>query len=40
METGDYRVLESGISPGEELVLNGAFHLNNQRKQDMVKGDN
>lgn len=40
METGDSRVLESGIAPGEKLVLNGAFHLNNQRKQDLVKGGN
>jgi cobalt-zinc-cadmium efflux system membrane fusion protein len=39
METGDSRVLESGVSPGEKLVLNGAFHLNNQRRQDLVKGD-
>ena len=39
METGDSRVLEAGVSPGEKLVLDGAFHLNNQRKQDLVKGD-
>ncbi len=40
METGDSRVLESGVAPDEKLVLNGAFHLNNQRKQDLVKGGN
>lgn len=40
METGDSRVLISGISHGEKLVLNGAFNLNNQRKQDLVKGGN
>ncbi|MEO6964317.1 MAG: efflux RND transporter periplasmic adaptor subunit [Acidobacteriaceae bacterium] len=39
METGDSRVLKSGLSPGEKLVLNGAFNLNNQRKQDLVKGE-
>jgi len=40
METGDSRVLERGVAPHEKLVLNGAFHLNNQRKQDLVKGGN
>jgi cobalt-zinc-cadmium efflux system membrane fusion protein len=38
MEAGDSRVLESGVSPGEKLVLNGAFNLNNERKQNLVKG--
>jgi membrane fusion protein, heavy metal efflux system len=38
MENGDYRVLESGVSPGEKIVLDGAFHLNNQRKQNAIKG--
>jgi len=38
MEDGDYRVLESGVSPGEKIVLDGAFHLNNQRKQNAIKG--
>ncbi len=37
-ETGDSRVLESGISAGETIVLDGAFHLNNQRKQNAMKG--
>ena len=37
-ETGEYRVLESGVSPGERIVLDGAFHLNNQRKQNAIKG--
>jgi cobalt-zinc-cadmium efflux system membrane fusion protein len=40
METADSRVLESGISSNEDLVLDGAFHLNNQRKQDMIMGNN
>lgn len=38
MENGDARVLESGVSPGEKIVLDGAFHLNNQRKQNAIKG--
>jgi cobalt-zinc-cadmium efflux system membrane fusion protein len=38
MENGDDRVLESGVSPGEKIVLDGAFHLNNQRKQNAIKG--
>lgn len=38
LENGDDRVLESGISPGEKIVLDGAFHLNNQRKQNAIKG--
>jgi cobalt-zinc-cadmium efflux system membrane fusion protein len=38
LESGDNRVLESGVSPGEKIVLDGAFHLNNQRKQNAIKG--
>lgn len=38
LENGDSRVLESGVSPGEKIVLDGAFHLNNQRKQNAIKG--
>jgi len=38
METGDSRVVESGVGESEKLVLDGAFHLNNKRKQDMLKG--
>lgn len=38
LEDGDRRVLESGVSPGEKIVLDGAFHLNNQRKQNAIKG--
>lgn len=38
LESGDKRVLESGVSPGEKIVLDGAFHLNNQRKQNAIKG--
>ncbi|QNI38393.1 efflux RND transporter periplasmic adaptor subunit [Edaphobacter sp. 4G125] len=38
LENGDDRVLESGVGPGEKIVLDGAFHLNNQRKQNAIKG--
>ena len=38
MESDDNRVLESGVSAGEKIVLDGAFHLNNQRKQNAIKG--
>lgn len=37
-ESNDDRVLESGINPDEKIVLDGAFHLNNQRKQNAIKG--
>jgi cobalt-zinc-cadmium efflux system membrane fusion protein len=37
-ESDDDRILESGINPGEKIVLDGAFHLNNQRKQNAIKG--
>lgn len=37
-EFGEYRVLQSGISNGEKVVLDGAFHLNNQRKQNALQG--
>lgn len=33
MESGDRRVLMSGITKGEHVVLDGAFHLNNERKR-------
>ena len=35
-ESDDRRVLESGVSAGERIVLDGAFHLNNQRKQNAI----
>jgi cobalt-zinc-cadmium efflux system membrane fusion protein len=37
-ESGDDRVLENGLNPDEKIVLDGAFHLNNQRKQNAIKG--
>jgi cobalt-zinc-cadmium efflux system membrane fusion protein len=37
-ESNDERVVVSGVSASELIVLDGAFHLNNQRKQDAIKG--
>ncbi|HEY0264037.1 MAG TPA: efflux RND transporter periplasmic adaptor subunit [Granulicella sp.] len=39
-ETDDRRVLEGGLRADESIVLDGAFHLNNQRKQNAIKGGN
>ena len=37
-EYGDKRALISGINPGEKVVLDGAFHLNNERKRVATEG--
>jgi membrane fusion protein, heavy metal efflux system len=37
IETGDKRVLLDGIAPGESVVLDGAFHLNNERKREATE---
>ena len=37
-ESGDQRVVMSGVSGSERIVLDGAFHLNNQRMQNSIKG--
>jgi membrane fusion protein, heavy metal efflux system len=37
-EANDDRIVESGINADEKIVLDGAFHLNNQRKQNAIKG--
>ena len=37
-EVNDHRVVLRGISAQDKIVLNGAFHLNNKRKQDMIRG--
>jgi membrane fusion protein, heavy metal efflux system len=36
-DSGENRVIESGVETGEKIVLDGAFHLNNQRKQNEIK---
>lgn len=37
-EENDRRAVVSGITASDSLVLDGAFHLNNQRKQAAIKG--
>lgn len=37
-EDNDRRVVLSGVRAGERIVTEGAFHLNNQRKQNAIKG--
>ncbi len=37
-EENDRRVLLSGVRADEHIVTDGAFHLNNQRKQNAIKG--
>lgn len=37
-EIQNRRVVLSGLSSDERIVLDGAFHLNNKRKQDQIKG--
>ena len=37
-EENDRRVVLSGVQQGERIVTDGAFHLNNQRRQNTIKG--
>lgn len=37
-ESDDCRVVLSGVQKNEQIVTDGAFHLNNQRKQNEIKG--
>jgi membrane fusion protein, heavy metal efflux system len=37
-EVNNRRVVSKGISDSDTIVLNGAFHLNNKRRQDQIKG--
>lgn len=37
-EYGGHRVLLEGVSPGERIVLDGAFHLNNERRRRAIRG--
>jgi cobalt-zinc-cadmium efflux system membrane fusion protein len=37
-ESNEERVVISGVTARELIVLDGAFHLNNHRKQDAIKG--
>jgi cobalt-zinc-cadmium efflux system membrane fusion protein len=38
VEVADRRVVINGVAANEIIVLDGAFHLNNKRKQDQIKG--
>jgi cobalt-zinc-cadmium efflux system membrane fusion protein len=37
-EFGDFRVVKDGLQPGQKIVLDGAFHLNNERKRLALQG--
>jgi cobalt-zinc-cadmium efflux system membrane fusion protein len=37
-EENDRRIVVSGVAPEDHIVTDGAFHLNNQRKQNAIKG--
>jgi cobalt-zinc-cadmium efflux system membrane fusion protein len=37
-ETGGLRIVESGLKGGEEIVAEGGFHLNNERKRAELEG--
>jgi cobalt-zinc-cadmium efflux system membrane fusion protein len=37
-EQGGVRVLLSGLKGGEKLVVDGAFHLNNERNRKEMEG--
>lgn len=37
-EENDRRTVLTGVRPDEHIVIDGAFHLNNQRKQNAIKG--
>lgn len=37
-EHGSMRVLLGGVARGEQIVLDGAFHLNNERRRRVLRG--
>jgi cobalt-zinc-cadmium efflux system membrane fusion protein len=37
-ESGTSRVLLDGVRPGEKIVIDGAFHLNNERRRKATRG--
>jgi membrane fusion protein, heavy metal efflux system len=37
-EIADHRLVISGVTATDDIVLDGAFHLNNKRRQDQIKG--
>jgi cobalt-zinc-cadmium efflux system membrane fusion protein len=38
-EIGGRRVVEKGLRPGEKIVIDGAFHLNNERRRRSLRSD-
>jgi cobalt-zinc-cadmium efflux system membrane fusion protein len=38
-EPGETRVLIDGVKPGEQIVVDGAFHLNNERIRLTMQGE-
>ena len=38
-EVENHRVLLGGVQPGEQVVLDGAFHLNNERRQQQFRSE-
>jgi len=38
-EHGGKRVLLEGVKPGERIVVDGAFHLNNERRRRSLRGE-
>lgn len=38
VEVADRRVVLNGLTASDTVVLDGAFHLNNKRRQDQIKG--
>jgi cobalt-zinc-cadmium efflux system membrane fusion protein len=38
-EFGGSRVLVEGVRPGEKIVVDGAFHLNNERRRQLLRGN-
>src|SRR5262249_15787929 len=39
LEYRQFRVLESGLGEKDRIVLDGAFHLNNERKRRSIQGE-
>jgi cobalt-zinc-cadmium efflux system membrane fusion protein len=38
-EFNERRVLLDGVYPGEQIVVEGAFHLNNERRRRALRGN-
>jgi cobalt-zinc-cadmium efflux system membrane fusion protein len=37
-ESGGQRIVESGLKGGEQIVVDGGFHLNTERKRAELEG--